>query len=130
MKRKAGTWILIIGFCLVSVAVLADVFDNIAQAFRAGDAKAIAKYFDNNIELRIADKGSVYSRNQAELVLKEFLNNNAPKAFNVVHRGSSAKGALYAIGTMETSKGNYRTYILVKEVGGKQYIEELQFEKQ
>lgn len=130
MKRKVGTWVLIAGFCLVSLAVWADVFDNIAQAFRSGDAKGIARYFDNNIELRIADKGSVYSHNQAELVLKEFFSNNTPRSFNLVHRGSSAKGALYAIGTMETSKGNYRTYILVKEVRGNQYIEELQFEKQ
>jgi len=112
------------------VVVMADEFDSIASAIKVGDAHGIALYFDKNVDVKTDDKPITYSRNQAELVLREFFHRNVPRAFTIIHRGSSAKGAKYIIGNLETSQGNFRSFVYVKVVNQKQFIEEITFEKQ
>ena len=130
MKKKIVTWVLLFGFCFAWIVVKADIFDDIASALRKGESHNVSKFFDTVVELKIVDKSSNYSRNQAEHVLKEFLDQHTPKSFNIVHRGSSAKGSQYSIGNLETNKGTFRTYMYMKDVNGKLYIQELSFEKQ
>lgn len=121
-------------FCLlllvpvVSIG-MADIFDDISSAFKTGNAREIAKFFNSSVELTIDNKENVYSKTQAELVLKEFFANNPVNSFTVMHRGSS-KGPLYAIGTLETSNGSYRTYIFVAKMGDKYVIQEIRLEKE
>ena len=121
-----------LGVCLMFVALLvkADVFDEISTALRGADSETVGKYFDNNVELRTADKSSTYSKNQAKQVLKQFFTNYPVKSFSLMHKGSSAQGAQYAIGKLETSKGDFRTYMYLKESGGKLYIQQLTFDIQ
>ncbi len=114
----------------MAINVFADVFDDIAVAIKAGDAKTVAQYFDTSVSLKTIDKSNVYSRNQAEIVLKDFFDKNAPKNFTIIHRGASTKGAYYAIGSLETSKGSFRTYLYIKEVGGKKFIQEFSIEQE
>lgn len=118
--------ILILGVIFIARA---DIFDDIALALKTGNAKEVARYFGPQIEIRILEKENVYSKTQAELVLKEFFAKNPPKDFNIVHRGSSEKGAQYAIGQLITENGNFRAYFFIKEVGDKPHIHELRFEK-
>lgn len=73
----------------------------------------------------------MYSKAQAEMVLKDFFSKNSPKSFTIIHRGVSKEGARYAIGTLTTTQGqNIRTYFFFKESGGMAYIQELRFEKE
>jgi hypothetical protein len=130
MKQTNKSWFLILGFCLIAIIAKADIFDEIAIALKSGNASEVSKYFDTSIELRTLGKSNVYSKNQAEMVLKDFFDNNQPKNFTVIHRGASAKGARYAIGNLETAKGTYRTYLYIKDVSGKLYIQELSIEQQ
>jgi hypothetical protein len=109
----------------------ADIFDDLAGALKTGNASEVARYFDNSVELKTGDKSAVYSKNQGELVLKQFFSTHPAKNFTVIHRGSSAKGARYAIGTYQTSNGeNYRVYIYIKESSGKLFVQEITFEKE
>ncbi len=126
--RKIG--VLIFAFCIFSIAAKADIFDEVAMAIRSGNANAVSKYFASSIELKTLDKSSVYSKNQAELVLKEFFNSHGPRNFSIIHRGSSAKGARYAIGSMEAGQGSFRVYLYITEAGGQLLIQELSFEKE
>jgi hypothetical protein len=116
-------------FCLTVLIVKADVFDDITGALKSGNAHEIARFFDSNVEMMTSDKSSVYSRNQAEMVLSDFLGKNQPKSFSIIHRGSSSKGAQYAIGTMDTQNGSFRVYLYVNEVNGKYFLQEIRFEK-
>jgi len=113
-----------------AVAKAADVFDDIGSAIRTGDARQIARYFNNNVDLTVFNQEEVYSKAQAEMVLKDFFSKNSPKSFTIIHRGVSKEGARYAIGTLTTTQGqNIRTYFFFKESGGMAYIQELRFEK-
>ena len=131
MKRISRSLTIALVFVLMGVVtVLADEFDTIAASIRVGDAHGIAVHFDKNVDIKTEDKSITYSKNQAELVLREFFRRNVPRAFTIIHRGSSAKGAKYIIGNLETSQGNFRSFVYVKECNQKELIEEMSFEKQ
>ena len=114
-----------------SVVAKADVFSDIATAIRSGNAKEVSRYFGSSIDLKTDNKSGVYSKNQAEAVLQDFLKANSCKSFDIIHRGATDdKSAQYAIGTFVTPNGTYRTYILLGNVGGQMVIQELNFEKE
>ena len=75
------------------------------------------------------DKSNSYSKSQAELVLKDFFNNNPVKSFEVLHKGENA-GSQYCIGTLVTKGGSFRTTIFMNQKGDKQLLQEIRFESQ
>jgi hypothetical protein len=107
----------------------ADVFDELATAIRSGNASAVARYFNSSVELNIQNSEGVYSKSQAEMILKDFMSKHPVQKFNIVHRGS-AGGSLYAIANYTAGDGNYRCSIFVKEVNGQMLIHEIKFEKE
>lgn len=130
MTRKLKFFIL---FILLACNVFAstDIFDNISTAIKTGDSKQVSKYFGSNVDLTILNQEEVYSKAQAELILRDFLAKNSPKSFTLVHRGLSKEGSKYAIGTMITTQGTtYRVYLYVKQTAAIEYIQELRFEKE
>ena len=107
----------------------ADVFDEVVIALKSGNAKEVSKYFNSNVELTMLNDEGVYSKQQAELVLKNFLTQNAPKNVSIQHRGASAQGAKYAIAIYECAQGKYRAYIFMKDSGSGMLVHELRIEK-
>ena len=101
---------------------------DVVNALKSGNAALVSKYFDNTIDITLSDKSNSYSRSQAELVLKDFFNNNEVKNFNVIHTGNNA-GSQFCIGTLQTKNGTFRTTIYMKQKGDKQVLQELKFEK-
>ena len=102
--------------------------ETISAAIKVGNYKELSKLFDTKVELNIASKEDSYSKAQAELIVKDFFGKGKVRNYQVIHQGKSPDGAKYAIGTLETSNGKYRTYILTKDVGGKTKIQQLRFE--
>jgi hypothetical protein len=131
MKKAFHKTLLLMGlFCLgFSIILPAQTFDNIAVAFKAGDASSIAKNFETNVEISIKAGATSYSKSQAEMVLKNFFATHKPKTFALVHQGTSPQGLKFYLGTLNTSSGNYRTYILAKEVKNTLVIQEIKFDE-
>jgi len=118
-------------FLLSANAFALDICDEVANAVRSGDSRQISVYFGNNVDLTIVNQEDVYSRAQAELIIKDFLTKNPPKTFTIVHKGSSREGTLYAIGNMATVHGKtYRVSFFVKMASGKYLVQELRFENE
>jgi len=113
------------------VVVAADVYDELADAIRGGDAHKIAAYFDSKIELALSNQEDVYSKAQAELLVKDFFAKNPPKSFSLVHKGSSKEGTLFAVGTLASTNGkSFRVSFVLKTISGRNSIQELRFENQ
>jgi hypothetical protein len=87
----------------------------------------VAKFFDNNVEITMPDKGNSYSKSQGELILKDFFAINVVKSFDIIHKGENG-GSQYCIGTLVTKGGSYRTTIYMKQKGDQQILQELRFE--
>lgn len=108
-----------------------DLLDDIANALRSGDSKSVSRYFGNTVDLTIISQEEVYSKVQAEQVLKDFFARNPPRSFALIHKGESKEGARYAIGTLVTAQGaTYRTYFFIKQQGNIATIQELRFMKE
>ncbi len=101
---------------------------DVINGIKAGNAAAIAKYFDNTVEITLPAKNANYSKSQGEAVLRDFFVNNTVKSFTVVHQGESG-GSQFCIGTLVTNNGNFRTTLNLKQKGDKQILQEIKFEK-
>lgn len=106
--------------------------NNITIAFQTGNAKLLANYFNQNVELVVLDKDNVYSKAQAQQIVNNFFSHFHPieeNAFSIIH--SSGKGdAKSVISKLKTEKGNFRIYFLLKTNNAKEYIHQLRIEKQ
>jgi hypothetical protein len=110
--------------------VLADGFDEIVNALKSNNAKEVSKFLNSTVELTINDNEGVYSKQQAEMMIKNFLINNQPKNITIQHRGSSGQSAKYAIANYETAQGKFRVYIFMKNSGSGMLVHEMRFEKE
>ena len=124
MKKLFTYGMVMLLICLSSFVSI----DEVISAIKGGSASQLSKYFDQTIEITLADKANTYSKTQGELVLKDFFNNNGVKDFEIVHKGENG-GTQYIIGTLNTKNGEYRTTIYIKLKGEKQLLQELRFEK-
>lgn len=117
-------------FIILSISAVAsiDVFEDIANSLRSGDSKAVSRFFGNTVDLTIINQEEVYSKMQAEQILREFFSKNTPRSFTIIHQGLSKEGSRYAIANLITVQGiTYRTYFYVKTQGGTSIIQELRF---
>lgn len=110
-------------------ATSVDIFESLTAAVKTGNAREISRHFNSSVEMTLLEDENVYSRVQAEMILKEFFSENRPIDFRIIHQGKSAKGCQYAIGELTTTNGTYRTYFFIKDINGAEYIQELRFER-
>jgi len=127
--KKSTVFILLITLAVKVMAL--DIYEEISNAIRSGDSRQISTFFGNSLDMTIGNQEDVYSKAQAELVLRDFFAKNTPKSFLVNHKGSSKEGTLYAIGTLLTTSGkSFRTSFYLKSSGGKYILQELRIEPQ
>ncbi len=99
------------------------------NALKNGNATELAKYFNVNIDLTLLEKQDIYSKTQAESLLKEFFSKNIPSNFRVIHQGGK-EDAQYVVGKLTTSTGPYRVSMLLKGQGKSVLIHQLRIEKE
>lgn len=107
--------------------VIADMGD-VITALRSGNAAKLASYFDNTVDLTLPSKTSSYSKTQAQVILKDFFDNNKVTGFKVIHQGES-NGSKYCIGTLSTTGGNYRTTFYLRSKTSGDALQEIRFEQ-
>jgi hypothetical protein len=107
-----------------------DISGAVASAIKSGDAKTLALYFNSSVDLTVPGSDGTYSKSQAEMIVKNFFSLNKPVSFSINQNGNSSEGSHYSIGTLVSAKAKFRTYFLVKKIGGKQVITQLQFEQE
>lgn len=126
---KRFTSILLAVFIAFSVGFAQDVNETISSAIKLGNYKELSKHFDTKVQLTIGAKEDSYSKAQAELIVKDFFAKDKVTNYQVIHKGKSPDGAQYAIGTLTTAQGAFRTYVLTKDVNGAIRVQQLRFEE-
>ena len=106
-----------------------NIPNELVVCFKTGNSKALANYFFSNIELQVLEDENVYSKAQAEQIIKRFFEQNKPADFVILHQ-SGKDGSEYAIGTLHTSTGKFRVYFLLKTQGASKYIHQLTIKKE
>jgi len=114
---------------LSSFISIADIYDDISNAIRTGNAKQLVAFVGGNIDLTIGTQEAIYSKVQAEQILRDFFTKNTPKTFTILHKGASKEGTQYAIGTFVSTSGKtFRTSFYFKHTDNTYVIKELRFE--
>ena len=118
---------IIASFVLLTSFTNFSSLDDIINGLKQGNASQVSKYFDNTVEITLPEKSSSYSKSQADLIIRDFFNNNLIKGFQVIHKGENA-GSQYCIGTLVTRNASFRTTIFMKQKGEKQTLQEIRIE--
>ncbi len=93
----------------------ADIIDELANHFKAGNAKEIGKEFATSVELIIIDQEDVYNKAQAEQILKDFFIKNPPNKVTVIHRLNSSQNYRLGIFLLQTKTGKFRVTVTMKK---------------
>ncbi len=96
----------------------------VKQAIISGNSQHLADFFNQNIELLIKNKEDVYSKAQAEHIMKDFFSKNIPDDF-IIEIDDQSDGVHYLIGNMTTSGGKFRVYLVYQNIKGKSLINRL-----
>jgi hypothetical protein len=126
MKKHLGIAIASVSLLLTSFTVTYSI-DEVLAALRAGNASQLAKYFDSRVDISLPNKSDNFSRNQAEMILKDFFASNEVKNFVVKHKGEN-NGSQFCIGSLQTRNGNFRTKLYMKQKAGQQVVQEIAFQ--
>ena len=121
---------LIISFTIITGSFQYETVRDIGIAMKAGSSKELIKFCNSTVEIKIDGKSSNYSRNQAEVVLKDFFSKNPSSDFNYIHQGASPEGLKYTIGKYTHEKGAYRVVMFIKKIGENYRIDTLNFSKE
>jgi hypothetical protein len=106
---------------------LSEIPSQISAALGSGNASMLAQYFNNSIELTLLENEDIYSKTQAEMILRDFFAKHKPTQFKVIHQGGK-ENSKYAIGTMVCGSESFRVTFLIKTENNNSYIHQLRIE--
>lgn len=130
MKSFFFSIVLVAAFILPSAAQN-DPMDALYAHFKAGNSKEIAKSFAESVELTVFETDEVYSKAQAEQILRDFFVKHSPVSFTKVHSvGSSNVKYRYGVIILTTKKGKYRVSISMNRVEDTYLISELKIDSE
>ena len=96
----------------VEQSLTKDEFERIIEAsISSGNEIKLSQFFSNNIELQILDKQNLYSKSQAQQILKLVFQKNEPEEFIIQHRGVSGKMD-YLIGEYRSGSDSFRITLM------------------
>lgn len=106
--RKMGAagvmcFVMAIGFANIN-----DVIDDIASCVRSANTKELSKYFSSTVSMTLLNDEGIYSRVQAEIILRDFFNKYTPTDVKIAHRLDSNPNFRYVVLNLETSKDTFR----------------------
>ncbi len=121
---------LLIAVLLLSVGLFAqdEVKDQVVAALSTGNSKDLTALFIANIDLTVKETGDVYSKAQAEQILRKFFNENPPVGHVIEHSGVSKSGDKYFIGILRTRTGHFRTTFFLKKADTGFLVKQLRIE--
>ncbi|MDP4184938.1 MAG: DUF4783 domain-containing protein [Bacteroidota bacterium] len=106
----------------------AQIPDEIILSLKSGNAKTLAKHFSSNVELTVLDREDVYSKAQAEQLVRNFFEKYSPDKFFLIHQGTQ-EGRPYAIGNLQSGRNTFRVSFLLRKGEGDYKIHMLRIEK-
>lgn len=129
MKTKFLLAFLLCFLALMPVkAGRADIVNDLATILKNSNTSEFSKHFASTVELNILNEDDVYSKVQAEIILKDFLYKHKPQNTRVVHRLDSNPNYRFAVIELDTDNGKFRATISLKDTGGRFLITEMRIE--
>jgi hypothetical protein len=119
-------------FLLASLGLSAqtDVINQVKETIKAGSAKELSKFLNQNVDVTLEGNVQSYSKTQAEFVLRDFFKQHPPNEVNIIHQGSSRGGQPFAILQYKSGTDVYRLFMKIKSIGNAQFLDDIRFTKE
>ncbi len=105
-----------------------DFIDEMSSLFKTGNSKEIAKSFHNSVALSIIHDEDVYSKAQAEQILRDFFSKHPPTNSSVLHLINTNPNMRFGILSLHTTNARYRVSITSKKINNSFLITELRID--
>lgn len=112
----------------LSLSTNAQVPDGVLLSLKSGDARSLARHFNSNVELTVLNHEDIYSKGQAEQLVRNFFSKYHPDRFALIHQGTQ-EGRPYAIGNLQCGRNTFRVSFLLRKTGKDYLIHMLRIEK-
>lgn len=128
-KMKRSALLVLSVFLGLLVHAQTDVKDQVVSAIGSGNAAALAKYLQPNVDLTVLTTSDVYSKAQSEQILRKFFDEHDPQGLTIEHEGVSKLGDRYYIGKLKTARGEMRVTFFLKQTSGAYQVKQLRIEQ-
>lgn len=85
--------------------------EEIVMVFQSGSSKDLAKFFAQGIDININGNQGDYSKNQAEVVMRDFFRKFPPIDFQLLHKGNNSEQIIYYIGSYKSEETVFKVFI-------------------
>jgi hypothetical protein len=109
--------------------VVVNTIDPVVSAIHTGSSSDLARFFDSSISLNVNGQQGEYSKNQAEIIIKDFFKRNPPKTFSLVFQSENTNNLSSYIGDYQSGSSSYKVFIKVFQSGNSIKIYSLDFVK-
>lgn len=107
--------------------LLCQVPNVISLALKNGNSLELSNHFNSEIELIVLDIENVYSKSQAQVILKDFFKEHYVEDFIIKHQGDK-ENMHYVIGDLVTTGKTYRISFILKTINNQLLIHQLRIE--
>lgn len=105
-----------------------DLIDNIANCFRTGNSKDLSVHLSSTVSLAILDDNNTYSKNQAEILLRNFFDKYNFKGVKILHRMDTNTVSRYVVLELISSVHKFRVSLSLKNFNSKFLITDIRID--
>lgn len=103
--------------------------DSVISAIDSNSSSDLAKFFETSIMLNINGQQGSYSKNQAEIVIRDFFKKNPSSGFSIVYSSETNPSLSSFIGEYLSGGGTFKVFIKVSQQDANLKIYSLEFVK-
>lgn len=127
MKKRVLLGIAVLLFS-ISLLMAQDVPAGVITAFNRGSSQELSKYMGDKVNLVLLGKSTHVDKLKATTAMQEFFTENKVSKFTVNHQGKRDESS-FIIGTLVTTKGNFRVNCFLKKVENQYLIHQIRIDK-
>ncbi len=101
----------------------------VVSALENGSSSELARFFDTSISMNVNGQQGEYSKNQAEIVLRDFFKKHPAQGFSLVFQNENQGSLSTYIGEYSSSQGKFQVFIKISQTGSQFRIYSLDFVK-
>ena len=128
MMRALLPVMILLSQILAPLAFEGDIVDTVCALFKSANTKEIGKNLSSSVEMTVNGEEDVYSKAQAEQILREFFTKNTPLNSSIVHRIDTNPRYRFGVLALGTKTGKYRVAVTLKKTANVFLITELRIE--
>ena len=112
----------------VSLLMAQEIPAGVITAFKRGSSQELSKYMGDKVNLVLQGSSANVDKKKATVMMQEFFTENKVNAFDVNHQGKRDESS-FIIGTLATTRGNFRVNCFLKKVENQYFIHQIRIDK-